>query len=85
MSTPALQHFRFGSHHLAYRTYGEGQRTCVLLHGLLLSEKMHRPLARALAAHGNRVVTLDLLGHGQSDRPRDMTAYSMPFFGEQVA
>jgi pimeloyl-ACP methyl ester carboxylesterase len=30
------------------------------------------------------VVTLDLLGHGRSDRPRDMTAYSMPFFGAQV-
>jgi pimeloyl-ACP methyl ester carboxylesterase len=56
----------------------------VLLHGLLLSQKMHLRLARALAERGNRVVTLDLLGHGDSDRPRDMTAYAMPFFGEQV-
>ena len=31
---------------------------------------MHRPLARALAERGNRVVTLDLLGHGRSDRPQ---------------
>ncbi|WCB91439.1 esterase/lipase [Baekduia alba] len=69
---------------LAYTVYGEGPRTTVLLHGLLLSQKMHRPLARALAREGNRVITLDLLGHGRSDRPRDMTAYSMPFFGEQV-
>jgi pimeloyl-ACP methyl ester carboxylesterase len=30
------------------------------------------------------VVTLDLLGHGRSDRPRDMTRYSMPFFGQQM-
>ena len=36
---------------------------------------------RALAERGNRVVTLDLLGHGRSDRPQDMTRYSMPFFG----
>ena len=64
--------------------YGDGPRTCVLVHGLLLSQKMHRPLARALAERGNRVVTLDLLGHGRSDRPRDMWRYSMPFFGEQV-
>ncbi len=76
--------FAYGDHRLAYTVYGEGPRTTVLLHGLLLSQKMHRPLARALAREGNRVVTLDLLGHGQSDRPRDMAAYSMPFFGEQV-
>jgi pimeloyl-ACP methyl ester carboxylesterase len=76
--------FEHEGRRLAYTIYGEGPRTTVLLHGLLLSQKMHRPLARALAREGNRVVTLDLLGHGRSDRPRDMTAYSMPFFGEQV-
>jgi pimeloyl-ACP methyl ester carboxylesterase len=79
-----MPHFVHGGHRLAYTVYGAGPRTCVLLHGLLLSQKMHRPLARALARRGNRVITLDLLGHGQSDRPRDMSAYSMPFFGEQV-
>ena len=77
-------YFEHEGRRLAYTVYGEGPRTTVLLHGLLLSQKMHRPLARALAREGNRVVTLDLLGHGQSDRPRDMAAYSMPFFGEQV-
>jgi pimeloyl-ACP methyl ester carboxylesterase len=77
-------YFEHEGRRLAYTVYGEGPRTTVLLHGLLLSQKMHRPLARALAREGNRVVTLDLLGHGRSDRPRDMAAYSMPFFGEQV-
>jgi pimeloyl-ACP methyl ester carboxylesterase len=76
--------FEHEGRRLAYTVYGEGPRTTVLLHGLLLSQKMHRPLARALARSGNRVITLDLLGHGLSDRPRDMSAYSMPFFGEQV-
>jgi pimeloyl-ACP methyl ester carboxylesterase len=76
--------FEHEGRRLAYTVYGEGPRTTVLLHGLLLSQKMHRPLAHALAREGNRVVTLDLLGHGRSDRPRDMGAYSMPFFGEQV-
>jgi pimeloyl-ACP methyl ester carboxylesterase len=76
--------FTHEGHRLDYTVYGTGPRTCVLLHGLLLSQKMHRPLARQLARHGNRVITLDLLGHGRSDRPRDMTAYSMAFFGEQV-
>jgi pimeloyl-ACP methyl ester carboxylesterase len=45
---------------------------------------MHRPLAEDLAARGNRVITIDLLGHGASDRPRDMWRYSMPIFGRQV-
>jgi pimeloyl-ACP methyl ester carboxylesterase len=76
--------FRHDGSRMAYTIYGDGPRTCVLVHGLLLSQKMHRPLARALAERGNRVVTLDLLGHGRSDRPRDMTRYSMPFFGEQM-
>jgi pimeloyl-ACP methyl ester carboxylesterase len=76
--------FRYDGSRLAYTIHGDGPRTCVLVHGLLLSQKMHRPLARALADRGNRVVTLDLLGHGRSDRPRDMTRYSMPFFGQQM-
>ena len=59
-------------------------RPLILLHGLLLSQEMHRPLAEALAARGNRVITVDLLGHGSSDRPRDMWRYSMAVFGKQV-
>src|SRR5437660_4195344 len=70
--------------HLAYSQHGSGDRPVVLLHGLLLSQRMHLPLARDLAARGNRVITLDLLGHGDSDRPRDMTRYSMSIFAEQV-
>ena len=76
--------FRHEGHRLAYTEYGDGPRTCVLIHGLLLSQRMHVPRARALAERGNRVIALDLLGHGRSDRPRDMWRYSMTFFGEQV-
>lgn len=60
------------------------KRPMILVHGLLLSQKMHRPLAEDLAAKGNRVITVDLLGHGESDRPRDMWRYSMYSFGEQL-
>jgi len=66
------------------RSAAAAARPLILLHGLLLSQEMHRPLAEDLAARGNRVITLDLLGHGQSDRPRDMWRYSMPVFGEQI-
>ncbi len=45
---------------------------------------MQLPLARALARYGNRVITFDPLGHGASDRPRDMWRYSMSQFAEQA-
>jgi pimeloyl-ACP methyl ester carboxylesterase len=66
------------------RTAPARKRPLILLHGLLLSQEMHRPLAEDLAARGNHVITLDLLGHGRSDRPRDMWRYSMSVYGEQV-
>ena len=76
--------FRYEGQRLAYTVHGSGSRPVVLLPGLLFSQRMHLPLARELAARGNRVVTLDLLGHGRSDRPRDMWRYSMPIYAEQV-
>jgi pimeloyl-ACP methyl ester carboxylesterase len=66
------------------RTAPAADRPLILIHGLLLSQEMHRPLAEDLAARGNRVITLDLLGHGGSDRPRDMWRYSMATYGRQI-
>ncbi len=66
------------------RRAGAAKRPVILVHGLLLSQNMHRPLAESLAARGNRAITVDLLGHGESDRPRDMWRYSMQAFGEQL-
>jgi pimeloyl-ACP methyl ester carboxylesterase len=76
--------FEYGGQRLVYETYGDGPRLTVLLHGLLFSKRMHDELARALADRGHRVVTLDLLGHGDSDRPPDMGRYSMTEFGREV-
>src|SRR3954449_9953447 len=76
--------FEYDGQELAYATYGDGPRLTVLLHGLLFSGRMHDALARALADRGHRVVTLDLLGHGASDRPSDMWRYSMTEFGREV-
>ncbi|MFL5840372.1 MAG: alpha/beta fold hydrolase, partial [Thermoleophilaceae bacterium] len=76
--------FRHEGYRLVYDEYGTGPRPLILLPGLLLSRKMHAPLAQALAERGNHVYVLDFLGHGESDRPRDMARYSMPLFGDQV-
>lgn len=59
-------------------------RPVILVHGLLLTQDMHRGLASDLAARGNRAITVDLLGHGRSDRPRDMWRYSMAIFARQI-
>jgi pimeloyl-ACP methyl ester carboxylesterase len=76
--------FRYDGQRLAYTVHGRGERTTVLMPGLLLSQKMQRRLARDLAKHGNRVITFDPLGHGASDRPRDMWRYSMQAFARQT-
>ena len=84
MLAPAMASFVHDGQRLHYAVYGEGPRPLVLLPGLLFSQKMHVPLARTLAERGHRVITLDLLGHGRSERPRDMWRYSMPIFATQV-
>lgn len=84
MGTAITRRFQVDGHQLVYDEYGSGPRTVVMVHGLLLSRRMHAPIANALADRGNRVLCLDLLGHGDSDRPPDMWRYSMPIFAEQA-
>jgi pimeloyl-ACP methyl ester carboxylesterase len=79
-----MAHFGYGGQRLAYSVHGQGPRVTVLTPGLLLSQKMQTPLARTLAGRGNRVITLDPLGHGASDRPRQMWRYSISEFAKQV-
>jgi len=76
--------FRYEGHRISYDSYGEGERVLVLVHGLLMNRRMYEPLAPWLAERGNRVVCVDLLGHGRSDRPEDLRLYSMPLFARQV-
>jgi len=76
--------FAFEGQRLNYTDHGEGRRWLILLHGQLLNQRMHWPLAQQLARQGHRVVTLDLLGHGKSSRPREMWRYSMGEWARQV-
>ena len=76
--------FRYEGHRISYDVYGEGKRLIVLVHGLLMNRHMFDRLAPELAERGNRVVTVDMLGHGRSDRPEDLRLYSMPLFARQV-
>jgi pimeloyl-ACP methyl ester carboxylesterase len=77
--------FRHKRRRIAYEVHGEGNRVLILIHGLLMNGHMYDALAPELAARGNRVITVDLLGHGASDRPDDLRQYSMAQFADQVA
>lgn len=79
-----MPEFEHNGHRIAYENQGEGDRPLVLIHGLLMNRRMFDRLAPEMAARGNRVITIDLLGHGQSDRPPEMWHYSMAFFAQQV-
>lgn len=74
----------YGQYQLNYEVYGSGDRVLVWLHGLLLDANLSRGLAKALATRGNRVVLLDLLGHGRSEKPRHSGAHRMDLYAEQV-
>ncbi|HYY74626.1 MAG TPA: alpha/beta hydrolase, partial [Solirubrobacterales bacterium] len=77
--------FRYRGQRIAYGVHGDGDRVLVLIHGLLMNRRMYDNLAPEMASRGNRVITVDLLGHGESDKPTDMRTYSMSSFASQVA
>jgi len=80
----AAQTFAVGQHRLNYEVYGSGDRVLVWLNPILLDSKLSRGLARALAARGNRVVLLDLLGHGRSEKPVQPSAHRMDLYATHV-
>ncbi len=82
---PVEGSFRYSGRRIAYADWGEGERVLVLVHGLLMNRHMYDNLAPEMVSRGLRVITVDLLGHGASDKPTDMRAYSMSSFADQVA
>jgi pimeloyl-ACP methyl ester carboxylesterase len=83
-SPEIVETFTTRGRRIAYRVFGAGPRVFVLTHGLLMDGRMYTGLAPKLAARGHRVVTVDMLGHGASAQPHDMTEYSMQEFGRDV-
>lgn len=76
--------FAYGGHRLVYDLYGHEGPLLVYLHGLLLDSEMNRGIAGAVAQRGHRVVLLDLLGHGRSDRPTHASEYRIDTYADQV-
>ncbi len=67
-SRPEVQHVTIHGHRRAYVKAGEGP-ALLLLHGLGCDHTTWAPVIGALAEHFT-VIAPDLLGHGESDKPR---------------
>lgn len=66
---------------ISYETYGSGEPTLVLVHGWSCDARYWRAQVPYFSKK-NRVVVLDLAGHGHSGATRSQ--YSMKAFGEDV-
>lgn len=79
-----IRTFVDGSVTLSYEVHGSGDHTLVYLHGLLMDAAVNRRLARDLADAGNRVILLDLPGHGASEKPLSASAHRMDAYARNV-
>jgi pimeloyl-ACP methyl ester carboxylesterase len=77
--------FRFRGHRIEYDVEGDGERALVLIHGLLMNRRMHDRLVPEVVSRGFKVVTVDLVGHGQSAHPDDVRSHSMTIYSDLVA
>jgi pimeloyl-ACP methyl ester carboxylesterase len=64
-----------------YQSHGKGDEALVLIHGWSSNLDFWRGSAAELAKR-NRVLNIDLPGHGKSDKPE--TTYSMDYFARAV-
>jgi len=64
-----------------YKSYGKGREALVLIHGWTCNLDNWRDAIPDLAKR-NRVIAIDLPGHGQSDKPE--AAYTMDLFARAV-
>jgi pimeloyl-ACP methyl ester carboxylesterase len=78
-----LRYTTIHGHRVAYRLAGEGAAgdPILLIHGITSSSRVWEPVAERLAAH-HTVLAPDLLGHGQSAKPRG--DYSMGAFASDI-
>ena len=80
-----VERFAWRGYTLAYETRGTGNGDpFVLIHGLLLPSWVNGEIATRLAARGNTVILLDLLGHGRSDKPLHASEHRLEYAGDQV-
>ncbi len=80
---PSFQH---GDLDIAYLDEGEGE-PIVLVHGFASNKEINWVLpgwVPALKRAGRRVIALDNRGHGQSSKPHDPAAYTLPLMASDT-
>lgn len=77
-----MAHLERGGCRIAFEESGSGTPPLVLVHGWCCNRTFVEPQRRHIAAR-HRVITLDLPGHGDSDKPQ--RTYSIPSFVADVA
>lgn len=81
-----LKSVRIDGHNLTYLDYGSTrQKTIILLHGVPTSSLLYRNIAEELSEQTTfRVIALDLLGFGDSDKPLETGAYTIESQSKRV-
>lgn len=81
-----LKYVTVGRDKLAYLEYGKKyKKTLILLHGIPTSSLLYRNVAQAISIKtGYRVIALDLLGYGSSDKPVREGIYSIASQSQRV-
>lgn len=75
---------RVGAHELLVRDSGGTGPVVLLAHGWPDQSTLWRHVQAALTADGYRTVSFDWLGHGESDTPRELSAYRVPSIGRDL-
>jgi pimeloyl-ACP methyl ester carboxylesterase len=79
---PAQSHYaKLDGARIHYQNYGKGREALILIHGWTCNVDSWRDQVSDLAKR-NRVIAIDLPGHGQSDKPQ--LTYSMDLFARAV-
>ncbi|HVP22264.1 MAG TPA: alpha/beta hydrolase [Anaerolineaceae bacterium] len=63
-----------------YQICGKGDKTVILVHGLLSSLREWDRMSQKLVSGGYRTIALDLPGHGESLKPAEVDFYSADSF-----
>lgn len=75
-----MPYFEFDKCSYYYHEWGcdQGSSPLVLLHGFAQSSQTWEDTAQRLAKRG-KVIALDFIGHGQSEKPRQQTYYDLAY------
>jgi len=82
MLTTAAAEVQLDGHRIVYEARGSGSAALVMVHGWTCDRTLWKPQMDALSK-SFRTVTLDLPGHGESDKPEDVV-YSWKLFARAV-